>query len=33
MLMISPSCSFRLSGIPWQMTSFTDVQTDLGKLR
>ena len=28
---MSPSRSARLSGIPWQMTSFTDVQTDFGK--
>lgn len=29
---ISPSCSGLLSGMPWQMTSLTDVQQDLGKL-
>ena len=27
---MSPSASDRLSGIPWQITSFTDVQTDFG---
>ena len=27
----SPSSSSRRSGMPWQMTSFTDVQHDLGK--
>jgi hypothetical protein len=27
---MSPSRSTRLSGIPWQITSFTDVQIDLG---
>ena len=26
MLMMSPSCSFRWSGMPWQMTSFTDLR-------
>lgn len=31
-LRISPSCSSLLSGMPWQMTSLTDVQQDLGKL-
>jgi hypothetical protein len=29
-LTMSPSRRTRLSGIPWQMTSFTDVQRDLG---
>ena len=28
---ISPSSSGRSSGIPWQITSFTEVQHDLGK--
>lgn len=32
LLRMSPSCSGRLSGMPWQMTSLTDVQQDLGKL-
>ena len=27
---MSPSRSARLSGIPWQMTSLTEVQIDLG---
>lgn len=31
-LRMSPSCSSLLSGMPWQMTSLTDVQQDLGKL-
>lgn len=31
-LTISPSCKGRLSGIPWQITSFTEVQQDFGKL-
>ena len=31
MLTMSPSRSARSSGMPWQMTSFTDVQTDFGK--
>ena len=31
MLMMSPSRSWRLSGMPWQMTSLTDVHTDLGE--
>ena len=31
MLTMSPSRSARSSGIPWQMTSFTDVHTDFGK--
>lgn len=31
-LRISPSSSTLLSGMPWQMTSLTDVQQDLGKL-
>ena len=31
MLTMSPSASGRLSGMPWQMTSLTDVQTDFGK--
>ena len=31
MLMMSPSTSARLSGIPWQMHSLTEVQTLLGK--
>ena len=30
-LMMSPSCSFLWFGMPWQMTSFTEVQMDLGK--
>ncbi len=30
MLMMSPSTSGRSSGMPWQMTSLTEVQTDLG---
>ena len=33
MLMMSPSRSTVLSGMPWQMTSLTDVQTDLRKRR
>ena len=33
MLMMSPEASRRESGIPWQITSFTDVHTDLGKPR
>ena len=28
---MSPSCSARASGMPWQMTSLTDVHTLLGK--
>ena len=31
LLQMSPSCSSLVSGIPWQMTSFTEVQQDLGK--
>ena len=31
-LTTSPSRSARASGTPWQMTSFTDVQHDFGKL-
>ena len=31
MLTMSPSARGRSSGIPWQSTSFTDVQIDLGK--
>jgi hypothetical protein len=31
MFKISPSLSTRWSGMPWQMTSFSDVHTDLGK--
>lgn len=31
-LRISPSTRRLLSGMPWQMTSLTDVQQDLGKL-
>lgn len=30
MFTMSPSSKGRLSGIPWQITSFTEVQTDLG---
>ena len=30
-LTMSPSSSARLSGMPWQMTSLTEVQMDLGK--
>ena len=30
---MSPSSSGRLSGIPWQMTSFTEVQSDFGNPR
>ena len=33
MLTISPSLSARESGMPWQMTSSTEVQHDLGKPR
>ena len=29
-LTMSPSCSTRSSGIPWQMTSFTEVHSDFG---
>ena len=28
---MSPSCSTRESGMPWQMTSFADVHTLFGK--
>ena len=28
---MSPSSSGRLSGMPWQITSFTEVQIDFGK--
>ena len=28
---MSPSASARSSGMPWQMTSFTEVHTDFGK--
>ena len=31
MLRMSPSCSTRESGMPWQMTSLADVQTLFGK--
>ena len=27
---VSPAASGRESGMPWQITSFTDVQIDLG---
>ena len=30
MLTMSPAHSGRLSGIPWQMTPFTEVQIDFG---
>ena len=30
---MSPSSSGRLSGMPWQITSFTEVHIDLGKPR
>ena len=30
-LTMSPSRSARSSGMPWQMTSLTDVHTDFGK--
>ena len=30
MLTMSPSARGRLSGMPWQMTSLTEVHTDLG---
>jgi hypothetical protein len=30
-LTMSPSTSARSSGIPWQITSLTDVHSDLGK--
>ena len=33
MFTMSPATSGRLSGMPWQMTSFTEVQTDFGKVR
>ena len=33
MLMMSPSISTVSSGIPWQMTSLSDVQLDLGNPR
>ena len=32
MLMISPSCKARSSGIPWHTTLFTDVHTDFGNV-
>ena len=31
MLTMSPSSSGRLSGMPWQITSLTDVHSDFGK--
>ena len=30
-LTMSPSCERRSSGMPWQITSFTDVHSDFGK--
>ena len=30
---MSPSSSGRLSGMPWQITSFTEVQMDFGNPR
>ena len=33
MFTMSPSSTTVESGMPWQMTSFTDVHSDLGKPR